>query len=89
MLGTYCTNFLLVNFLVHLYFVVQEVYLTIIMGAGRQTPSSCPQCAGGGQYGGIADAVRKAARNGYVPLLNGEGEPNEARADDQAAEGAV
>lgn len=74
--------------LVHLYFVLQEVQLTIVMGPGRQTPSSCPQCAGG-QYGGIVDVVRKAARSGYVPLLNGEGEQNEVRAEDQAAEEAV
>lgn len=60
--------------LIHLYFVVQELYETVIPGAARQATSSCPQCPSK-TYGPFANVVRNAARDGYAPLL-GESEPN-------------
>ncbi|KAF2796920.1 hypothetical protein K505DRAFT_358888 [Melanomma pulvis-pyrius CBS 109.77] len=80
MLGTYGTNFLLCNFLVHVYFTAQQLSEAIAPGASY--PSSCPQC----QYGPFTVAVKRGVRGGYEPLLDGEGAPR-ASVDEDRNEG--
>ncbi|KAH7381190.1 hypothetical protein DE146DRAFT_728829 [Phaeosphaeria sp. MPI-PUGE-AT-0046c] len=75
MLGTYGTNFLIVNFLTHLYFVGKQLQESL--SPGSSYPMSCPQCqdksfsVGKIRLGGATQGIR----DGYAPLLDGEGEP--------------
>ncbi|KAF2117233.1 hypothetical protein BDV96DRAFT_490026 [Lophiotrema nucula] len=67
MLGTYGSNFMITNFLIHLYFVGVQIWELITPGI--HFVDSCPEC----QYGPFAN-IPKAAR-GYAPLLDGQGRP--------------
>lgn len=65
MLGTYGTNFLLINFLVHAYFVVQQLYELLSIIANR---TSCPQC----NYSPLTPNAGRRRAKGYAPLVNNE-----------------
>ncbi|XPS73235.1 hypothetical protein M3J09_005385 [Ascochyta lentis] len=91
-LGTYGTNFLICNFLIHLYFVYNQ--LIEALRGGQTYPANCPQCQsgsisfsiGGFQFGRnyqFGSGTRNGANNGYAPLLDGEGEPS-ASAEERA-----
>ncbi|KAH7119604.1 hypothetical protein B0J11DRAFT_64427 [Dendryphion nanum] len=83
MFGTYCTNFLIVNFSFHLYFVLSQIWDALQPGASY--PASCPQC----QFGPFTIS-KGGMRNGYAPLLDGDGEPTGSAEDARnAAESAV
>ncbi|OCK98375.1 uncharacterized protein K441DRAFT_629401 [Cenococcum geophilum 1.58] len=66
MLGTYGTNFLLINFLVHAYFVIQQLYELLPNIANRTTP--CPQC----NYSPLTPNAGRRHAKGYAPLVNNE-----------------
>ncbi|KAF1998557.1 hypothetical protein P154DRAFT_439078 [Amniculicola lignicola CBS 123094] len=70
MLGTYCTNFIIVNFLVHLHFTLRTLYEA--MAPGQNYPSSCPRCQNGGPF---FMAIQKGLKSGYTPLLDRDGGP--------------
>ncbi|KAF2193929.1 hypothetical protein K469DRAFT_617671 [Zopfia rhizophila CBS 207.26] len=70
MLGTYCTNFLIINFLIHLYFTIHQLYDSIMPGANY--PTACPQC----QYGPFTMSSERGVRKGYAPLLDRQGQPS-------------
>lgn len=70
--------------LVHLYFVLGQ--LKEAYEGGQTYPTSCPQCrtgtisfsVGGFQFGKdytLGGGARRGAKDGYAPLLDGEGEP--------------
>ena len=79
--------------LVHLYFVLCQ--LKEALEGGQSYPISCPQCqsgtisfsVGGFQFGRsyqFGSASKGGMKNGYAPLLDGEGEPRvstDGRAD--------
>lgn len=75
MLGTYGTNFLICNFLIHLYFVARQ--LRDSFSPGMRYPMSCPQCQSSSfSVGNIKLAsVATGLKDGYAPLLDREGEP--------------
>ncbi|KAF2735854.1 hypothetical protein EJ04DRAFT_534003 [Polyplosphaeria fusca] len=75
MLATYGTNFLITNFLIHLFFVAQQIWESLTPGA--HYVQSCPQC----QFGPF-EAIPRAAR-GYAPLLDGNGRPNGGEAHEE------
>lgn len=66
MLGTYGTNFLLVNFFIHLYFILQT--LTESLANSSNWPKSCPHC----QYAPFGGNSRSGRGKDYAPLLSGE-----------------
>ncbi|KAF2472604.1 uncharacterized protein BDR25DRAFT_259075 [Lindgomyces ingoldianus] len=83
MLGTYCTNFLGVNFLVHFYFTVRQLYDAVTPGANYVT--SCPHCKYGPSF---LPTVGRGSRKGYAPLLDGEGRPmGDGPNEDEHADG--
>ncbi|ORY05373.1 hypothetical protein BCR34DRAFT_571989 [Clohesyomyces aquaticus] len=83
MLGTYCTNFVIVNFLVHFYFTAQQLYDAVMPGADYAR--SCPHC----QYGPFVSSGGGGMRKGYAPLLDGEARPmDEEPTGNGQAEGA-
>jgi len=70
--------------LVHLYFVLDQ--LKEALERGQTYPTSCPQCrsgtisfsVGGFQFGkdySFGGGAREGSKNGYAPLLDGDGEP--------------
>lgn len=70
--------------LVHLYFVLCQ--LKEALEGGQSYPTSCPQCqsgsisfsVGGFQFGRsyqFGSASKGGMKNGYAPLLDGDGEP--------------
>ncbi|KAF2624609.1 hypothetical protein BU25DRAFT_413507 [Macroventuria anomochaeta] len=89
-LGTYGTNFLICNFLIHLYFVLGQ--LNQALQGVQSYPTSCPQCQsgsisfsmGGFQFGRdyqFGSGSKTGMKNGYAPLLDGEGEPRVSTGD--------
>ncbi|KAF2124022.1 hypothetical protein P153DRAFT_303286 [Dothidotthia symphoricarpi CBS 119687] len=70
MLGTYGTNFLICNFLIHLYFVGMQLRDAMLLG--MTYPASCPQCQNRSlSFGSIK--LGTGQENGYTPLLDAEG----------------
>ncbi|KAF2202819.1 hypothetical protein GQ43DRAFT_297924 [Delitschia confertaspora ATCC 74209] len=67
MFGTYCSNFLLVNFFIHLHFSLQQLYELGLPGS--ISPTSCPHCQ---QSGSLGLPIRRGYNNGYAPLLEEE-----------------
>ncbi|KAH3913835.1 hypothetical protein HBI56_057230 [Parastagonospora nodorum] len=74
-LGTYGTNFMAFNFIVHFYFVGLQVQESL--NPGQSYPMSCPQCQNSSfSVGNIKLAnVTAGLKDGYAPLLDREGEP--------------
>lgn len=66
MLGTYGTSFLLINFLVHAYFVIQQLYKLLSNIANRT--ASCPQC----NYTPLTPNAGCRRAKDYAPLVNNE-----------------
>lgn len=68
--------------LIHIYFVANQI--SEALAAGQSYPTSCPQCqhssfsvtVGNYQFGvGLKNGPNDGTKNGYAPLLDGEGEP--------------
>ncbi|KAF3031565.1 hypothetical protein E8E12_002081 [Didymella heteroderae] len=85
-LGVYGTNFLIMNFSMHAYFVLCQ--LKEALDGAQSFPSSCPQCRshngalafkiGGFEFGksySFGSEATGGLKNGYAPLLDGDGEP--------------
>ncbi|KAF2870274.1 hypothetical protein BDV95DRAFT_496620 [Massariosphaeria phaeospora] len=77
MLGTYGTNFIAANVLIHSYFVAEQLHAMLQPNA--MYPMSCPHC----QYGPLSATVRSGLKNGYAPLLDVEGEPGTSTEEGQ------
>ncbi|KAH7397324.1 hypothetical protein BKA66DRAFT_408436 [Pyrenochaeta sp. MPI-SDFR-AT-0127] len=69
MLGTYGTNFLICNLVIHGYFVVRQLGDAITHGP--RYPTSCPQCQCRPFTIGTIK-LRSGVRQDYIPLLNQE-----------------
>jgi hypothetical protein len=82
---------------VHLYFVL--IQLKEALDGAQSFPSSCPQCPsrsgtlafkiGGFEFGksySFGSGANRGSKNGYAPLLDGDGEPR-VSAEEQANEG--
>ncbi|CAA9966076.1 hypothetical protein P3342_012268 [Pyrenophora teres f. teres] len=83
MLGTYGTNFLICNFLIHVYFVVNQ--LLDALQPGPAYPASCPQCQNGSfTVGNIKIGTRF---QDYAPLLDRAGEPRNIEEEPTADDG--
>ncbi|KAF1850199.1 uncharacterized protein K460DRAFT_300978 [Cucurbitaria berberidis CBS 394.84] len=85
MLGTYGTNFLICNFLIHLYFVARQ--LSDALTPGSSYPMSCPQCQNGSfSVGNIT--LGPGPRSDYTPLLD-EGEQSRNSAEGEQVNGSA
>lgn len=85
-LGVYGTNFMILNFGAHAYFVLCQ--LKEALDGAQSFPNGCPQCRGrsgtlafrigGFEFGksfSFGESADRGSKNGYAPLLDGEGEP--------------
>lgn len=72
LLGAYGTNFLICNFLIHCYFVANQVLDAL--APGFSYPASCPQCQHGSFAVGSIKLTSEGIRQGYESLLD-RGEP--------------
>ncbi|KAH6629148.1 hypothetical protein C7974DRAFT_182051 [Boeremia exigua] len=95
-LAVYGTNFLICNLLIHGYFV--WTFLRDAVQGGQTYPASCPQCQGGsfsftvggyriGRDYSFGGGLNGGMKNGYAPLLDGDGEPRVST--DEGADGAA
>ncbi|KAF2259478.1 hypothetical protein CC78DRAFT_66489 [Lojkania enalia] len=84
MLGTYASNFLIINFLIHLFFTAKQLWEFIT--PGEHYVSSCPYC----RHGSFVSSIAQAAK-GFAPLLDTEGRPSAAEEGEraEAADSAV
>jgi hypothetical protein len=70
--------------LIHLYFVARQ--LSDALTAGPSYPVSCPQC----QHGSFSVGSLRFGPNlkqGYAPLLDGDGEPRTSNEERRASDG--
>ncbi|KAF2848671.1 hypothetical protein T440DRAFT_470015 [Plenodomus tracheiphilus IPT5] len=85
LLGAYGTNFLICNFLIHCYFVLNQILDTL--APGLNYPSSCPQCQSGSFSVGSIKLTSSGIRQGYESLLDREGEPRASAEEARGTEG--